>query len=166
VRKEELLADEVLMIEDGGEMPEVALNSSLYYLSQDPDGPQLKLCAEDVWPLKNAVVRRYGTIILRDLQPENRTKSIYRGLARSLANWFRLLKYCQQEGVSCRQVQAEAGEHLVHFLGVEWRDVCEGRAESCVNCRRWELEDFAESLGVDLDVQAKGWQGLFGQVDA
>ena len=38
--KLELLADEELIIRDGGEMPEVTFHNSLYYLTKDHDGVQ------------------------------------------------------------------------------------------------------------------------------
>jgi len=87
--KEMYLEDEVLFIEESGEMPEVAMHSSLYFLCSDPEGPGLELRQEDRIPLKIAVLTRYQTIILRDLQPANRKKSIYRGLQRSAINWQR-----------------------------------------------------------------------------
>lgn len=161
MNKQDFLADEVLMIADGGEMPEVAFNSSLYYLTRDEDGPKLQLSKDDLLPLKEAVVQRFSFIILRDLQPENRTKSIYRGLARSSANWFRLWGYCQREELSSDGVRTEAGRDLAVFLSVELRDVCEGGGASCINCSRVELEEYAGSLGLELDAVAPGWSNLF-----
>lgn len=161
MNREEIIADEVFMIEDGGEMPEVAFNSSLYYLTRDPDGPQLSLCRQELLPLKEAAVRRYSFIVLRDLQPENRTKPIYRGLARSRVNWFRLLGYCQREKISPEMVQREVVKNLIQFLTVEYHDVCVAGATSCINCAESELEEYAGSLGVDLDREVKGWQELF-----
>jgi hypothetical protein len=162
VTKEEMIADEVLlMIEDGGEMPEVAFNGAVYYLTKDKNGPQLSLSAEDLQPLKKAVVQRFGFITLRDLDPENRTKSIYRGLARSYANWLRLTAYCQREQLSCAEVREQVIQALGSFLKTERHDVCEKGAESCINCTRLELEDYAGNLEINLDEIAGGWQALF-----
>ncbi len=161
MNREEIIADEVFMIEDGGEMPEVAFNSSLYYLTRDPDGPQLSLSGQELLPLKEAAIRRYSFIVLRDLQPENRTKPIYRGLARSRVNWLRLLGYCQREQLSLETVQGEVVQNLIQFLTVEYHDVCVAGVTSCINCTKVELEEYAGSLGVDLDRVVKGWRKLF-----
>ncbi len=160
MEKEDCIADEILMIEDGGEMPEVAFNSSLYFLTKDPDGPGLRMSAEDVRPLKQALVKRFEVIILRDLQPENRTKSIYRGVARSGANWFRLVDYCKREKVALTEIRLHVSQALGSFLTREMQDVSAG-VSSCINCTRSELQDYATSLEVDLDAVAHGWQKLF-----
>lgn len=161
MNKQEFLADEVLMIEDGGEMPEVALNSSLYYLTRDLEGPQLSLNELELRPLKEAVVRRFGFIILRDLQPENRTKSIYRGLARSYANWFRLRGYCQREQVCLEAVQEQVVRDLQQFLRIELHDVTVEGKKSCINCTQLELEEYAQCVGLELNDGVKGWRKLF-----
>ena len=159
--KKEILADEVMMIEDGGEMPEVAFNASLYFLIKDPDGPQLQLTADDLRPLKEAVVQRFGFIILRDLQPENRTKSIYRGLKRSYDNWIRMVVYCQREQLSFVDVRQQVEQELVVFLRTELHDVSVKGGDPCINCTQKELQEYAENLDVDLDRLASGWQDLF-----
>ena len=74
-RKQALIAEEAFMVETSGEIPEVAMHSSIYYLTQAFDGPALQLDSEDILPLKEAVVKRYRVIILRDLDPGNRDKS-------------------------------------------------------------------------------------------
>lgn len=159
--KDELLADEAFMIRDGGEMPVVAYNSALYYLQEDEDGPQLALTGADVSPLKDAVVQRFRTIILRDLQPENRQKSIYRGVERSCANWFRLLAYCQQEAIPIPAIRREAAEALGAFLQVELQEVRERGGRSGLNCTWQRLQEYAESLDVELDEAVQGWRNLF-----
>lgn len=161
MNKEDFLADEVLMIEDGGEMPEVAFNSSLFFLTEDNDGPGLRLTAEDLLPLKEAIVKRFVVIILRDLQPENRTKSMYRGLERSHANWFRLVGYCKREKLPFADIRLVVSQALGLFLSNELCDVCEGGVPSCINCSCDELQEYAKSLDVNLDAVACGWQKLF-----
>ncbi len=161
MNKEDIIADEVFMIRDGGEMPEVALNSSLHYLTKDEDGPQLCLSADDLVLLKRAVVHRFRFIVLRDLQPENRRKSIYRGIQRSYANWFRMIAYCRKEGIEFSKLQLEIAEALTSFLISELHDVCVHGAASCVNCTEASLKEYAESLGVDLDAVAGDWRLLF-----
>ncbi len=65
--KAALLADELLIVRHSGEIPEVALHSSIYYLTQDPDGPTISIDAEDLDQLKGAALERYQEIIFRDL---------------------------------------------------------------------------------------------------
>ncbi len=44
------LEEELLLIENSGEIPEVAYHGSLYFLREDPDGPALNLSDEDLAP--------------------------------------------------------------------------------------------------------------------
>ena len=74
--KKAYIAEEAFMVLHSGEIPEIALHSSLYYLTEDPEGPGLILTAADILPLKQEVVKRYQEIILRDLEPKNRDKGI------------------------------------------------------------------------------------------
>lgn len=148
MNKQEILKDEVLMIEKSGEMPEVAFYESLYFLRDDPEGPGFYLDEYDQLPLKKAVIRRYTSIILRDLNPRNRKKSIYRGLKRSIINWDRLKKYSGKENLDIEEVRKKTADSLIFFLKQEWHDVTEKKAESCLNCSRIELEKFAVDLGL------------------
>ena len=84
--KEIYLGDEILILGDSGEIPEIAYHTTLHYLCDDPEGPGLTLEPEDFHRLREPVVARYRWIIMRDLDPANRDKRIYRGVARSIAN--------------------------------------------------------------------------------
>ena len=53
--KKAYIAEEAFMVLHSGEIPEIALHSSLYYLTEDPDGPGLELNADEILPLKQAV---------------------------------------------------------------------------------------------------------------
>jgi len=64
-----LLEDEWYHVRYSGEIPEVALHSSLFYLTDDPDGPKLELETEHIHFLHEAVVARYYEIIVRDITP-------------------------------------------------------------------------------------------------
>ena len=159
--KESYLCDEVLLLRDSGEIPEIAYHAALYYLCEDPDGPALALEAQDLARLRQAALARYRWIIMRDLDPENRDRRIYRGVARSKANWQRAKDFCQRQGLGeaieplCREV---AGA-LVDFLRRELVDVADG-ASTSLNCCRSDLEAFAAELGLagaDLPV---GWERL------
>ena len=158
--KETLIAEEAFVVLHSGEIPEVTFHESLYYLTEDVEGPALKLEAKDVLPLKHAVVKRYRTIILRDIDPENRDKRIYRGLARCLANWHRLSKFCTREEIDPLEIRNDAATALKQFLDNEVNDVSNGSRSSCVNCCQIEVEKLAKSLGVPVGDLPEGWQEL------
>ena len=161
VSRQDLIADEAFMLADGGEMPEVAFHSAVYYLTKDEEGPRLELEEEDVAILKEAVVRRYQAIVLRDLCPKNKDKSIYRGLERSADNWQRLQLYAKQENIDLSEVQTQAAEALVNFLKHEYDVVvCKGGV-CCVNCSPEKLLSYAKSLGVTLEREVEEWRKLF-----
>ncbi|MBW2466759.1 MAG: hypothetical protein JRF02_05610 [Deltaproteobacteria bacterium] len=158
--KKTLIAEEAFVVKHSGEIPEVTLHESLYYLTRDADGPGLELDPRDILPLKQAVVERYRTIILRDLDPGNRDKGIYRGLARCVANWQRLTKYCLKENIDFRDIKAETAYGLRKFLVNELADVQSGRRSSCINCTSREIENLVSVLGMAGDDLPDGWQKL------
>ena len=160
-RLQQILDDEAFMILHSGETPEIAYHSSLYYLFEDQDGPRLQPGRIDLAPLKRAVFERYRKILLRDMNPAYRDKSIYRGLARSIANWHRLKNFCQREGFDTEQLRREAGRHLIDFLRNETEELFSGKKRfSSVNCSWRELERFAAELGVDPASLPKGVENL------
>jgi len=59
--RDELLAEEWLIVRHSGGIPEITLHSSLYYLSKESDGPQLSLSEEELSRLKDAAAQRYHT---------------------------------------------------------------------------------------------------------
>ena len=91
------LADELLIVRHSGEIPEVALHGSIFFLTRDPDGPTIDITPAELLLLKKMVVARYREIITRDLDANNRDKGLYRGLARCICNWQRLKRFCQRE---------------------------------------------------------------------
>ena len=158
--KETYIEEEAFMVLHSGEIPEVTFHSSLYYLTKDPDGPGLELNTDDILPLKQAVVKRYRAIIFRDLEPKNRNKRIYRGLARCAANWQRLLKFCSRENMDLAPIQAETAKGLQTFLQQEMVDVESKKCSSSINCTYTEIENLAKSLGISTTVLPEGWQEL------
>ena len=158
--KKSLIAEEVFVVQHSGEIPEVTLHEALYYLTEDDEGPGLQMKPDDVFPLKQAVVKRYRTIILRDLAPGNRDKRIYRGLARCAANWQRLIIFCTREGIDFQIIRNEAAGALQEFLDTEVADVDSKKRYSCINCSQAEIEELAISLGVSLNKLPEGWQEL------
>jgi hypothetical protein len=145
---ESLLAEEMLIVRHSGEIPEIAFHGSLYYLCQDPAGPQLTLSLEEVESLRQQVVARYREILLRDLCPENRDAAIYRGLKRCIFNWERLGKFCVRQAMTVEDVRLEIAEALRCFLRQEADEVRAGLRQSCLNCTREDLDAFAREIGV------------------
>lgn len=153
-----LIEEEIFAIRHSGEMPEVALHTALYDLQEDPQGPRLTVSPDDFSLLKDAVEARYQRILMRDLTPRLRDRSIYRGLARAMANWQRLARFCKRENRDLAMHRQEAANAFVAFLETETVDVANGRQPSAANCTATELEAFAESLGLEPDKLPEGWQ--------
>jgi hypothetical protein len=158
--KKSYIAEEAFMVLHAGEIPEISLCSSLYYLTEDPDGPGLELNADDILPLKQAVLKRYRAIILRDLEPKNRDKRIFRGLERCAVNWQRLLKFCSRESLDFTTIRTETASALQSFLKQEMVDVESRKRSSSINCSQAEIEDLAKSVGLSTGDLPEGWQGL------
>lgn len=158
--KETFLEEEILIVRNSGEIPEVALHGSLYYLTEDPEGPRLSLNEQEVIALKGQVIERYQEIIMRDLNPDCRDLSIYRGLKRCMANWRRLTIFCQREGKNIDQIRKRTAAALLKFLDREIEDVGSGVRTSSLNCRTAELADFARQLGISIKNLPEGWQKL------
>jgi hypothetical protein len=155
-----LIEDEVFAIGRSGEMPEVALHASYFYLREDPEGPRLRLTPEEEQHLKDAVEQRYRRILMRDLNPRYRDRSIYRGLARAMANWQRLARFCDREGRAVEDHRQAAAEALQAFLATEAEEAAKGRKPGAVNCTAAELEAFARTLGLTPAELPSSWTRL------
>ena len=156
-----ILSEELLMVRHSGEIPEIAFHSSLYFLTTDPDGPGIKLTEADLALLRAQVVARYHEILLRDLDPENRDKRIYRGVRRCIFNWERLEKFCRREKLHMEEsLRREIASTLVAFLRRETDEVCSGNRQSCLNCTGGELIAFAGRLGLGPDALPEGVAAL------
>ncbi|UKL14541.1 uL29 family ribosomal protein [Dissulfurimicrobium hydrothermale] len=151
-----MLEEEAFMILHSGEIPEIAYHGAVYYLTEDPDGPGLSM--EDIGEnglmhLKTAVVDRYRLIILRDMDPANRDKRIYRGLQRALINWERLKAFALRVPMDIGSIKREIAAALKSFLARESSDVSSGARPTSINCTLDVLLDFAADLGLaDPDV--------------
>lgn len=75
-----LIENEVFLLADSGELPEVAYHTALWQLCCDSDGPRLTLTYTEQELLQDAALRRCQRIILRDLNPAFRDRRIWRGL--------------------------------------------------------------------------------------
>ena len=155
-----LIEEEVFAIRQSGEMPEVALHTALHYLQEDPEGPRVTISPENLRLLKDAVEKRYQRILMRDLNPRYRGRSIYRGLARAIANWERLERYCHREKRDSAGHRQDAATALLAFLTIETAEVTAGQKESCVNCSASALEAFAEAVGLAPSRLPDGWRKL------
>ena len=159
-RKQALIAEEAFIVETSGEIPEVAMHSSIYYLTQAFDGPALQLDSEDILPLKEAVFKHYRVIILRDLDPGNRDKGFYRGLARCAHNWQRLLRFCARENIAIGVYRAETAGALQRFLQQEIADTESTERTSSINCSSEVVENLTVSLGLAVADLPEGWRML------
>jgi hypothetical protein len=100
--RRELLEDEWLIVRHSGEIPEIALHSAFYYLTEDQNGPRLQLSMTETEYLQEAAATRYHEIILRDLCFENRELAVYRGMLRAIFNWHRFVAFCERQDNLCR----------------------------------------------------------------
>ena len=149
--KKNILSEEAFLILHSGEIPEVAYHSSIHYLTGDPEGPHLNIEPRDLISLEEAVVQRYRTIILRDLTPGNRDRSIYRGLKRCAANWRRLVNFADKRSIDISFIRMEVADALKDFLRQEIMDVSSGKRKTCINCSYSVLTELAYGLGLSRD---------------
>ena len=144
-----IIEDELFLLRDSGELPEIAYHSSIYYLTEDQDGPGLVLTESEKRLLQEAALERCREIVLRDLMPDNRELGIYRGPQRSIYNWRRYCTFCRRTG---RQIddrfRAEVAQALITFIRQETEDVRERQRGSSINCTTEDLLIFAEEVGV------------------
>jgi hypothetical protein len=103
--RQELLEDEWLLVRHSGEIPEIALHSAFYYLTEDPNGPRLRLSVEEMQYLRKAATARYQEIIRRDLCYENRELTVYRGVRRAIFNWHRYVAFCERQDIDCHNLR-------------------------------------------------------------
>lgn len=146
----EVLENEWYIVRYSGETPEIAYNSAVYQLSRAQDGPRISLTDEQVELLRNAAVDRFIEIILRDLQHFNSTKSIYRGIARSIVNYRRFCTFCSRQQLAVNQVRPQLAEALLDFLRTETTRLQCGDQSTIINCSYIELQSFAGELGLEL----------------
>ena len=158
--RDALLEEEVLLVRHSGEIPEVALHSSLYYLCEDEDGPRLHLSMAEVKPLHEAALARYQEIILRDLDVANRDLSLFRGIRRANHNWYRFVRFCQKIGCPHEQFQLIAAETLLDYLRLELDEVNSGKRSPSINCSAEALLTFAIAMGLDPSNLPDNWSCL------
>ncbi len=149
--RREILADEWLMVRHSGEIPEITFHATLYYLTEEKDGPGLKLRDSELSTLKEAALKRYHEIILRDISVENYHKTIYRGVRRSLYNWHRCKTFGERQFVRCDDFREKAARTLLFFLDQGIKSAGRDLPEQFINCSLAELEELAEELGISSE---------------
>ncbi len=155
-----ILEEEELILRHSGEIPEIAYHSTLHYLCEDREGPGLELTAAELRLLQDAALARSREIVLRDLDPDNRDRSIYRGVRRSICNWQRHLDFCRRIGRDDSSFLPAVRRALVGFLRQEADDVCSGRRPSSINCSDEDLADFLAELGIGEEELPENWRSL------
>ena len=145
-----LLEDEWYHVRYSGEIPEVALHSSLFYLTNDPDGPGLRLEKDHIHYLHEAVLARYCEIVVRDLTPENRDLSIYRGVLRAISNWRRMKRFCQRHECSYERARMEISHQFLVFLENEIEENIQEKNLKKIDCSLDDLRSFALELGISI----------------
>ena len=156
--RKSIIDDECLMIRNSGEIPEVALHNALHDLTQDPDGPGMKLTPDEIHRLREAVLRRYRRIVLRDFDPRLRDKSVYRGMTRSISNWERLSRFAARERIAIQGLRNEIAAALGAFLEREIADIAAGKRVACINCGLDRLLAFGAAVGFDFRRLPSRWQ--------
>ena len=154
------LPDELLIVRHSGEIPEVALHGSIFFLTRDPNGPGIEITQEELLLLKKEAVARYQEIINRDLDSNNRDKSLYRGLARCISNWQRLKRFCQREEIATGSFRKEIALSLISLLKKELLDIATCRRVSSINCTQIELGEFIKELEINSVDLPEGWPAI------
>lgn len=145
----ELLEDEWLIVRNSGEIPEITYHSSLYFVSVDPEGPGFELSEVEKNRLKDAAVQRYHEIILRDIQLENFHKTIYRGIRRTIYNWYRCKAFTERQNLDCDAFRETAARDLILFLEQGMQAAGNSLPVNFLNCCFEELLELAKELNVD-----------------
>lgn len=147
--REELLADEQLIVRHSGELPEIALHASLYYLSQNPEGPEIQLTPQEQATLQDAAMDRFLEILLRDLNPLFRDLPLYRGVQRAIDNWNRFQIFCQRIERDSLLFQEQLASALVELLRCHHLEMQTQGHSPTLNCSPADLHSFVAALCVE-----------------
>lgn len=146
--RHEVLEDEWLIVRHSGEIPEIALHSVFYYLTEDPQGPQLHLGADEIRSLQEAAAARYQEIILRDLCYENMELTIYRGVRRAIFNWHRFVAFCERQKSSFHNLRRVTADALLLLVNKVLQAHGKSTPIPVFNCTFLELTLFGRELGI------------------
>lgn len=148
---EELLENEWFIVRHSGEIPEIAYNSAIYFLTRAKNGPRLVLTDEQVAWLKKGAIARCREIILRDLLHCNINTSVYRGISRSIVNYHRYVNFCKRQSITDTTMREETAQAVAVFLATEVKELENKTRASVINCTFDELICFTNELGVEID---------------
>ncbi len=157
---DELIENEWYTVRYSGEIPEIAYNSAIFFLTISADGPRVELSESQTLMLKEAALERYKEIVVRDLEPQNFDKTVYRGIGRSICNYTRFCDFCARQKLDRSGVRSSASVALFTHLKLEAEQL--KNKVSCVsfNCTYKELIGFAAELGVELQPEFESLQVL------
>ena len=155
-----LLDEELLLVRHSGEIPEVALHASLYYLEKDNDGPKIVVTTQELQLLNKAAQERYEEMIMRDLTIANRDLSLFRGLRRAEENWRRYAQFCRKVGFDYSLFRQEAGLALIDYLEVELDEVAVKKRKPSINCAKKIVCALAKGLALRPEAFPQGWETL------
>lgn len=147
---EELFENEWFIVRHSGETPEIAYNSAIYYLTRSKEGPHLDLNDQQIELLQKAAITRSREIIFRDLDHGNSDKSLYRGVARSIVNFNRYMKFCGRQNIKDSSLIESTRDAFTHFLETEIEQIEERGGRSIINCSYDELLVFADQLQLNF----------------
>ncbi|CAD7779069.1 hypothetical protein BLFGPEAP_02143 [Candidatus Methanoperedenaceae archaeon GB50] len=146
----EEIVQEKEIIAHAGELPEVAFYSSLYFLTQEPEGPQLVLTPAEISFLKKGVIEGYKRIILRDLNPKIKGKTEFRSIERAIINFKRLKRYAYKEKFDISEIIPQIAKALAVYMKAELEDVyLEKHSLRTVNCEKEDWEWFIKELHLE-----------------
>jgi hypothetical protein len=135
------LEDEALLIEQAGEMPEVALAESLHLLGEIPE--------QELACLRAACARGYLRCIQRDQDPANIGSAAFRGLERALANLGRLQRFLSGFGADLpKSAQQNLAHDLAAYLSAEQTALVQGRTYATAS--RQQITALAKNLALHL----------------
>lgn len=146
--RQELLEEEWLLVRHSGELPEIAFQSALYCLAEDPEGPRLRLHPEEIHSLREAAIDRYREILLRDLCYEKRELTLYRGVKRAIFNWRRLVDFCRREERAFHNFREPMAKAFLILLQQSAQTAGKVDLALVFNCTFDEISLFAQELEI------------------
>jgi len=146
----EEIEEEREIIAHAGELPEVAFHASLYFLTEDPEGPHLVLTSEEIAFLKEGVIEGYKRIILRDLNPKMRGETVFRGMERAITNYKRLKRFAEKERIDISNLIPELAQAFTIYMQTEIEDpYLKIHSLRTVNCSKEDWEWFVKELNLN-----------------
>jgi len=150
--RQEMLEEEWFLVRHSGELPEIAFQSALYCLTEDPEGPRLELHPAEIHTLREAAIDRYREILLRDLCYEKRELTIYRGVKRAIFNWRRLVAFCGRQEQACHTLRESMATAFLRLLQQSARQAGRADLAQVFNCTFDDISSFAQELEISREL--------------